>query len=101
MSSDVIPINPYLQEICDSPKLVVDGVGPNDLNQGSLGNCWFIAACTSLSLDQKAWNRVVPDVNHQVSVYYYLDTDVGQTHIAHMYLYKYHIKCIRMECLTT
>lgn len=59
-----------LQEICSSPKLVVDGVGPNDLNQGSLGNCWFIAACTSLSLDKKAWNRVVPDVDNQVGILY-------------------------------
>ena len=60
----------HTQELCTSPKLVVDGVSPHDLNQGHLGNCWFIAACTSLSLDQEAWHRVVPDVNQQVSVLY-------------------------------
>lgn len=67
----------HLQEICSSPKLVVDGVGPNDLNQGSLGNCWFIAACTSLSLDHKSWHRVVPDANHQVGVLYICTTVFG------------------------
>lgn len=48
----------------------MDAVSPHDLNQGHLGNCWFIAACTSLALDQKVWHKVVPDVDEQVGVQY-------------------------------
>lgn len=54
------------QEICSNPKLVADGLDPSDLNQGAVGNCWFVAACSALALDQKMWNKVVVDVNEQV-----------------------------------
>ncbi|XP_065836926.1 calpain-5-like isoform X2 [Oscarella lobularis] len=52
-------------EICDNPRLVVDGVEGNDLNQGEVGNCWFVAACASLAGERKLWNHVVPDVKQQ------------------------------------
>lgn len=54
------------QDIHDDPKLVVDGLAPSDLNQGLLGNCWFVAACSALALEESLWNTVVPDVNEQV-----------------------------------
>ena len=34
------------QEICDNPRLFVDGISHHDATQGHLGNCWFVAACS-------------------------------------------------------
>lgn len=55
-------------EICidvEKPKLVVEGLSSTDLNQGRLGNCWFVAACSALSLEKKLWEKVVPDWKEQ------------------------------------
>ncbi|XP_011408714.2 PREDICTED: calpain-5-like [Amphimedon queenslandica] len=52
-------------EICSNPKLIVDGLDPSDLNQGAVGNCWFVAACSALALERRLWNKVVVDVNEQ------------------------------------
>uniref|UniRef100_A0A8D2IQU9 Calpain catalytic domain-containing protein n=1 Tax=Varanus komodoensis TaxID=61221 RepID=A0A8D2IQU9_VARKO len=35
-------------ELCSDPRLFVDGISPRDLRQGSLGNCWFVAAASCL-----------------------------------------------------
>ena len=56
----------FYQEICSNPKLIVDGLDPSDLNQGAVGNCWFVAACSALALERRLWNKVVVDVNDQV-----------------------------------
>ena len=48
------------------PKLIVDGLSSSDLNQGALGNCWFVAACSGLALEKKLWDKVVPDLEEQV-----------------------------------
>jgi calpain-5 len=40
----------------------VKGLSASDLNQGTLGNCWFIAACSALALERRLWEKVV--VNH-------------------------------------
>ena len=48
------------------PKLIVDGLSSSDLNQGRLGNCWFVAACSALALEKKLWDKVVPDTKEQV-----------------------------------
>jgi len=47
-----------LQEICDNPRLFVDGVNSNDLIQGELGNCWLVAACCCLSVHKFLWSKV-------------------------------------------
>ena len=44
----------------------MNGVSSTDLNQGSLGNCWFVAACSALALEQKLWDKVVPHWREQV-----------------------------------
>ena len=40
------------------PKLVVEGVGCDDLNPGELGNTWFVTACASLAQEKKIWQKV-------------------------------------------
>lgn len=48
----------YLQELCKVPRLVVEGVSCDDLNQGEIGNTWFVTACASLTLEKKLFERV-------------------------------------------
>ena len=38
-----------LSDICDHPVLFKDGVDPDDVIQGELGNCWFCAAMAAIS----------------------------------------------------
>lgn len=52
-------------EIVDNPKLFLDGVSADDFSQGMLGNCWFVAACASISEDSRLWVKVVPDHENQ------------------------------------
>ncbi|KAM6907588.1 calpain-5-like [Xenentodon cancila] len=52
-------------EICDSPHLFVEGISSHDLNQGVVGNCWFVAACSCLALKPNLWKRVIPDWKEQ------------------------------------
>ena len=49
-----------LQDICapDPPKLFVDGMSSHDVTQGKLGNCWFVAACSSLALEPSLIEKV-------------------------------------------
>ncbi|ESO85096.1 hypothetical protein LOTGIDRAFT_235955 [Lottia gigantea] len=51
------------KELCRVPKLVVEGVSCDDLNQGDLGNTWFVTACSSLAQEPKLWQKVV--TNHK------------------------------------
>lgn len=45
---------------------MVEGLSSTDLNQGALGNCWFVAACSALALEKKLWEKVIPDWKDQV-----------------------------------
>ncbi|KAJ8405230.1 hypothetical protein AAFF_G00322210 [Aldrovandia affinis] len=53
------------KDICDDPHLIVEGISAHDLNQGSLGNCWFVAACSCLALKSELWDKVIPDWKEQ------------------------------------
>lgn len=53
------------KSICDDPKLFVDGVSSCDLIQGELGNCWLVAACSTLAANKDNWHRVIPDHKEQ------------------------------------
>ncbi|XP_006632721.1 calpain-5 [Lepisosteus oculatus] len=53
------------KEICDDPHLFVEGISSHDLNQGTLGNCWFVAACSCLALRPRFWQKVIPDWKEQ------------------------------------
>ncbi|KAM4726367.1 calpain-5-like isoform 1-T2 [Anableps anableps] len=52
-------------EICESPHLFVEGISSHDLNQGIVGNCWFVAACSCLALKPDLWKKVIPDWKEQ------------------------------------
>lgn len=47
-----------LQEICKDPRLFVDGISTRDLHQGSLGNCWMVAAISCLASEPSLWKKV-------------------------------------------
>ncbi|XP_030055923.1 calpain-5 [Microcaecilia unicolor] len=53
------------KEICDDPYLFVDGISSHDLHQGQVGNCWFVAACSSLASREALWQKVIPNWKEQ------------------------------------
>ncbi|XP_063787003.1 calpain-5-like [Pseudophryne corroboree] len=54
------------QELVQSPRLFSDaGISPRDLQQGSLGNCWFVAAVSCLAGDPSIWKKVIPSPQEQ------------------------------------
>ncbi|MBN3303416.1 CAN5 protein, partial [Amia calva] len=53
------------KDLCDDPHLFVEGISSHDLNQGSIGNCWFVAACSCLALKPDLWQKVIPDWKEQ------------------------------------
>lgn len=53
------------KDLCSDPHLFVNGISAHDLNQGHLGNCWFVAACSSLASREALWQKVIPDWKDQ------------------------------------
>ncbi|XP_017505573.3 calpain-5 isoform X1 [Manis javanica] len=53
------------KDICEDPHLFVDGISSHDLHQGQVGNCWFVAACSSLASHESLWQKVIPDWKEQ------------------------------------
>uniref|UniRef100_A0A480QVN6 Calpain-5 isoform X1 n=1 Tax=Sus scrofa TaxID=9823 RepID=A0A480QVN6_PIG len=53
------------KDICEDPRLFVDGISSHDLHQGQVGNCWFVAACSSLASRESLWQKVIPDWKEQ------------------------------------
>uniref|UniRef100_A0A2K5IVS0 Calpain 12 n=1 Tax=Colobus angolensis palliatus TaxID=336983 RepID=A0A2K5IVS0_COLAP len=47
-------------EFCAEPKFICEDMSRTDVCQGSLGNCWFLAAAASLTLYPRLLRRVVP-----------------------------------------
>ncbi|KAK7443283.1 hypothetical protein BaRGS_00040463 [Batillaria attramentaria] len=53
------------KQICDNPKLFVEGASSGDVTQGRLGNCWFVAASSCLASVKEIWHKVIPDSKGQ------------------------------------
>ncbi|XP_046707516.1 calpain-5-like isoform X3 [Silurus meridionalis] len=53
------------REMCKDPRLFVDGISTRDLHQGSLGNCWMVAATSCLATEPSLWKKVIPDHTEQ------------------------------------
>ncbi|KAG8225420.1 hypothetical protein J437_LFUL004620 [Ladona fulva] len=47
-------------EICENPRLFVEGFSRFDLIQGDIGDCWLVAAAANLTLNKQLFHRVVP-----------------------------------------
>lgn len=58
LRTDLVCLLSTPQEICDDPYLFVDGISSHDLHQGQVGNCWFVAACSSLASREALWQKV-------------------------------------------
>uniref|UniRef100_A0A3P8TKF7 Calpain catalytic domain-containing protein n=1 Tax=Amphiprion percula TaxID=161767 RepID=A0A3P8TKF7_AMPPE len=50
----------YTQNISDEPTFCTKGASRFDFGQGSVGNCWFLAAISSLTFQKRLMAQVVP-----------------------------------------
>ncbi|KAK6195804.1 hypothetical protein SNE40_001159 [Patella caerulea] len=53
------------KDIVSDPKFFIDKASADDFAQGTLGNCWFVAACACIAEDSNLWKKVVPDYHGQ------------------------------------
>ncbi|ESO86333.1 hypothetical protein LOTGIDRAFT_129270 [Lottia gigantea] len=53
------------KDIVPDPKFFIDKASADDFAQGTLGNCWFVAACACIAEDSSLWKKVVPDYHEQ------------------------------------
>jgi Calpain family cysteine protease len=51
----------FSKELAAKPKFIVDGITRFDVNQGRLGDCWFLAAIADLTQRPEYISQVIPD----------------------------------------
>jgi calpain len=51
------------KEICKNPEFFVEGYSRFDVRQGTIGDCWFLAALANLTQNEKYFKEVVPSDN--------------------------------------
>ncbi|CAL8083554.1 unnamed protein product [Calicophoron daubneyi] len=47
-------------ELTSDPKFIIDGISRFDVEQGEIGDCWLLAALSSLSMHPELLEKVVP-----------------------------------------
>lgn len=52
-------------EIVSDPRFFTEGSSADDFSQGSLGNCWFVAACACIAERKNLLRKIVPDIEQQ------------------------------------
>jgi Calpain family cysteine protease/Calpain large subunit, domain III len=52
------------KDISDSPVLFANGVSPGDVQQGLLGDCWFLGSICSLAINPSLLERLFVNVEH-------------------------------------
>jgi hypothetical protein len=57
------------QDIFDDPEFFEDGPTANDIRQGNVGDCWFLAALTALSGKQELIEKLCVARDEKVGVY--------------------------------
>ncbi|XP_014558153.1 hypothetical protein COCVIDRAFT_14665 [Bipolaris victoriae FI3] len=55
--------------IFDKPEFVIDGFSSSDLKQGSSGDCWFIAAASTICANPSLMNKVCVARDEECGVY--------------------------------
>jgi hypothetical protein len=48
------------KDINSDARFIVNNANVNDLDQGQIGNCWFIAGCAAITFLPELFNKVVP-----------------------------------------
>jgi calpain-15 len=57
-------------EIFDDPQIFVDGVNPNDIKQGMLGDCYYLACLSSMAeVHEHVENRFVTKTVNSAGIY--------------------------------
>jgi hypothetical protein len=52
-------------EMCDNPRLFVNGPDPRNVVQGAVGNCWLVSALGVLAGHKQVLNKVIPKYEKQ------------------------------------
>ncbi|XP_038057751.1 calpain-A-like [Patiria miniata] len=48
-------------EICNEPRMFVDGTSREDVIQGTLSDCWFLAACAGIAQHKDLVRKIIPE----------------------------------------
>ncbi|CAF3728593.1 unnamed protein product [Adineta steineri] len=80
---NVIWKRPYASEICSNPEFIVKEANRFDLDQGQLGNCWFISAVSMITQNATIFERVCPldqtyDKKYYAGIFHFRFWQFGQ-----------------------